>query len=661
VFGNAKIDDGLLDPRAIEGPTAGFFDSATLAFDAQRLGYSAAGAQTQFRARLDEYRRQFEEAGVLDDPSVVFPYPEDMGSFSVLIDAIDQGVPVDQVEGGFTMAERGEAKFFYDNWDTAIAPLVEGTPTLGELLQEIREEARRAETRFEGTDTNMLGTFVGAMAGSFTEADPLNLITLPVGGFGSTLIKRMLTEAAVQSSIEGINQFATVPENRELLGLPEMTLEEQFLNVGAAGVGGAALRGAGEGVVAGVNAVRLQRLDRTNPRAAAELRRELEFQQLMRTGRGRDIQSAAYELDQLVSGSYLMSTPALRAWGEFMPDTVAGRAARTEIDAVARYAEMDVFEDPMARFEAEMRLRQEIAQDQQIAAVGGRPPERNLYEVIVPARVDDELDKSAKMRAIQRDISVSAARQVILGERVKELDARYEDLEAQLDDALAAERAVDEAPLSRLVDDPEVRLLEEQIDGPSPPQTEMARQLRELFPPRPPVDAAHRLRGIEDTRFPSARQHAKIKAGLEADRIRRQIAEVRRERLQARQIIRESRASARENMAAREGLAQLIPQAPSLRGVVGHIDASAANRAVLEVNEALPKSQNRMMERFRETITAATGRVDLGNGRMVDRDFKFMRTDAFGENGREMTVDDMVEELDLEQRIVDAVSSCTIG
>jgi hypothetical protein len=662
MFGSARIDDGLLNPQAIEGPTAGLFESTALAYDAQRLGYSAAGAQNQFRARLHEYRNQFEEAGVLDDPNVVFPFPQDMGSFSILIDAIDQGVPIDQVGEGFTMAERGEAQFFYDNWDTAIAPLVEGTPTLGELLQEIREEAQRAETQFEATDTNMLGTFIGAMAGSFTEADPLNLITLPIGGFGSTLLKRMLSEAAVQSTIEGVNQFAAVPQNRELLGLPEMTLGEQFLNVGAAGFGGAAVRGIGEGAVAGVNTLRLQRLEQTNPRAAAELRRRLEFQQLMRTQRGRDTQSIAYEFDQMISGSYLMSTPALRAWGEFMPNTVAGRAARTEIDAVARYAEMDMFTDPAQRFLAEIRLRQEIAQDQQIAAVGGRPPERNLFETIVPTRADTELDQSAKTAAVERDTSVNAARQVILTERVKELDARYEDLEAQLEAAMAAERGVDEAPLSQLVDDQQVRLLEESIDAAdAPPRGEMAQQLRELFPVERSVNAAYRLRQIEEAQFPNARRDAKIRAGIEADRIRRQLAEVRRERFQARQLIRESRANIREGVATRESMAQLVPQAPSLRGVVSHVDAPAANRAVLEVNEALPKTQSRMMERFRATIADATGRVDLGNGRMVDRDFTFVRTDAFGENGRNMTVDDITEELDLEQRIMDAVSVCTIG
>lgn len=92
----------------------------------------------------------------------------------------------------------------------------------------------------------LLPSLLGGVAGAMT--DPVNIYTLPLGGFGGTLTKRLLTEAAANMAIEGA-LMPVAQRNRQKLGREEMTGTEVLANIAFAGIGAAALRGAGEGVV----------------------------------------------------------------------------------------------------------------------------------------------------------------------------------------------------------------------------------------------------------------------------------------------------------------------------------------------------------------------------------------------------------------------------
>lgn len=79
------------------------------------------------------------------------------------------------------------------------------------------------------------GGFVGAAA------DPINLMTLPVGGFGTTVAKRILGEVAVNIATEAVEQPMIAGE-RAKRG-ETLTAGEAVTNVGIAGVAGAVIQG----------------------------------------------------------------------------------------------------------------------------------------------------------------------------------------------------------------------------------------------------------------------------------------------------------------------------------------------------------------------------------------------------------------------------------
>lgn len=87
---------------------------------------------------------------------------------------------------------------------------------------------------------NGVAAFVGGMAGAMT--DPVNLYTLPLGGFGKTAATRILTEGLVNAGVEAA-MLPQIQSNREALGRPDLTAGQAAMNVVMAGVGGAAIRG----------------------------------------------------------------------------------------------------------------------------------------------------------------------------------------------------------------------------------------------------------------------------------------------------------------------------------------------------------------------------------------------------------------------------------
>lgn len=132
--------------------------------------------------------------------------------------------------------------------------------TIEELWDDTKKNAQEVKREYEGvtqraSTMGYVGNILGAIAGSFTLRDPLNLGTLGVGGAGRQLLTRVLTEAGANSTIEAINQFGSVQENKELLGL-EASTSQALANVAFAGIGAGVIRAAGEGGAVAVNKIR---------------------------------------------------------------------------------------------------------------------------------------------------------------------------------------------------------------------------------------------------------------------------------------------------------------------------------------------------------------------------------------------------------------------
>jgi hypothetical protein len=213
-----------------------------------------------------------------------------------------------------------------------------------------REKARRREAGEVLAGAEGFGDAVAGFAGGMTKAmeDPVNIATLPVGGFGKTAFARVLSEAGAQGIIE-LFLTPAARENRAALG-EELTGAEAAGNVALAMAGGALFQGLFEGGAVAVRhgAKKLRKLDRELARAlegadlsavepgevlATILARESDpdlLADMVRTARGSDSDLTPEEADALL---------------------VLQRAE--EIDAVNPYAPMGQgrakFEDDLTR------------------------------------------------------------------------------------------------------------------------------------------------------------------------------------------------------------------------------------------------------------------------------------------------------------------------
>ena len=106
-----------------------------------------------------------------------------------------------------------------------------------------RDQAKRARARGVLERSEGVGGTAAAIAGGVTKAmeDPWNIITMPIGGGGRTVLGIAAREALVGGLVE-VLQIPTVAENRELLG-EDLTAGEAAQNVLYAAGGSAVLAG----------------------------------------------------------------------------------------------------------------------------------------------------------------------------------------------------------------------------------------------------------------------------------------------------------------------------------------------------------------------------------------------------------------------------------
>lgn len=152
--------------------------------------------------------------------------------------------------------------------------------SLDQLFEEVRAEfvqndARRTDANENRGWFGWVPMLAGGLAGSFTTANPENLLTLPIGGFGKSVAARLLSEGAVNAAVEGLVQETSIQPQRAALGLQE---DNEWMSIATAGLGGAAFRGIFEGAGALV-ARRAARIDVENA-AVAEAAR-LDFDQTL--------------------------------------------------------------------------------------------------------------------------------------------------------------------------------------------------------------------------------------------------------------------------------------------------------------------------------------------------------------------------------------------
>lgn len=178
------------------------------------------------------------------------------------------------------------------------------------------------------------GTFAGAAA------DPVNLATLPVGGGGATIARRVLGEALVNMSVEALEQPMIAGE-RAQRG-EKLTLGEAALNVGVAGLAGAAVQGV---VVEPLSALARRRLASraTELERAAinvvEREEEIDATSPFKPGPGSEVHAARMvEAERVLNGEQ-PPRPQPTKSPELARETVKGRIRRAESSPTDDYNE----------------------------------------------------------------------------------------------------------------------------------------------------------------------------------------------------------------------------------------------------------------------------------------------------------------------------------
>jgi len=244
--------------QAATGPRVGFLESWAVAWGEQTRAAAMYGIENQMWQRDSEQVRAMREAGIEDVP---YLSPDSVGFWADNISGPAAGVER-YLDVAKYYTDGGEPGFATElqEYDKRIGELREQYPNLNlqtsrEMWEGVQAEAQRYEQMAINNRRTLggeVGAFIGGSLASMNpNTDPLNFITLGVGGIGKTIVGRIATQGAAQGVIEGINQITGVQEQRRLLGV-EYGLGDAVSRVAGAAIGGAAIQGVGEVVGLGL-------------------------------------------------------------------------------------------------------------------------------------------------------------------------------------------------------------------------------------------------------------------------------------------------------------------------------------------------------------------------------------------------------------------------
>ena len=253
-FAEPNRDALTVAPEAVaSGPRSGFLRSFETAYEQQVRGAAMFGVQEAMRNREDKQRQALRDAGVENIPSISQQADDPLRMFTDFGNDYYDAAKFYQDGGDPEIGARLTA------YDARVTELRKQFPQLDletsrEMWDRVREEAQKYEQR-AATDRpdfgGMVGGFIGGAVGALNpNTDPLNFVTLPVGGAGKTIAGRIAGQGAAQGAIEGANQALGVQEQRRLLGLGYGP-GDAVMRIGGAVVGGAAVQGAGEAIGVG--------------------------------------------------------------------------------------------------------------------------------------------------------------------------------------------------------------------------------------------------------------------------------------------------------------------------------------------------------------------------------------------------------------------------
>lgn len=244
--------------QAATGPRVGFLESWAVSWNEQTRAAAMYGIEDQMWKLDSEQTRAMRSAGIEDVPILS---PDSVGFWADNMPGPAAGVEryLDVARYYVDGAEPGFATQLQD-YDKRIEDLREKYPNLNlqtsrEMWERVQSEAQRYEQQAVSNRRTLggeIGAFIGGSLGALNpNTDPLNFLTLGVGGVGKSIIGRVATQGGAQGVIEGINQITGVQEQRRLLGL-DYGLGDAVSRVAGAAIGGAAVQGVGEAIGVGL-------------------------------------------------------------------------------------------------------------------------------------------------------------------------------------------------------------------------------------------------------------------------------------------------------------------------------------------------------------------------------------------------------------------------
>lgn len=196
-------------------PEPGFFETIGAGFTASRADTTGYVEQV----KTDKYSELVDQLSELGYPVERYIFPSRSG-VTHNFQRIFEDARKERARGHFANLPGSMAEFD-EQWQTA--------------------ERTRIETA-EATASRggMIPGFIGGVAGAMT--DPVNVLTLPLGGAGKTIATRVIGEGLINMGIETALQ-PVIADQRTQLGRRELTLEEAGQNIIFAGAAGVTIRG----------------------------------------------------------------------------------------------------------------------------------------------------------------------------------------------------------------------------------------------------------------------------------------------------------------------------------------------------------------------------------------------------------------------------------
>lgn len=240
--------------EASKGSNVGFLEGFSRAWDYGNLVESQFGVARDLIEQEQEMFQRLRDAGETPPRSAFIR--DDLTYSNVFKSPADEAAEIIQKKNNRAYYNR------FGKRDMELAKLKARYPQLGiktyaEMYQDTltRFQRMQADREREETWGGAIGGFVGSVvSGVDPRVNPLGTLTLPVGGFGKTVLGRIATESAAQGFVQGLEEVTGVRANKRLLGL-EPSVSDSLLNVGLAAAGGGLLQGTGEAVVAGGRAL----------------------------------------------------------------------------------------------------------------------------------------------------------------------------------------------------------------------------------------------------------------------------------------------------------------------------------------------------------------------------------------------------------------------